>query len=311
MTTLPNLFIPGAQKSGTTSLYRYLREHPECHMSSPKELYFFCKEGNLKNVDDYITCFDNGSKIDDKVRVVGEATTTYFSDVHVPARIRSLLGGDAKFIFILRDPVQRAVSAYWHMQKRFDERRKISDVFSLGVQSSDEAIEEELRAIRIAHESELINIAPYGRISDDPYWAFRYVRNSTYLSDLKRFEENFGRDRMLMVFSEDLRTDPVDTFCKIANFLSIDPQFKPPNLGRLYNTTVIPKQGRFWRVLDSTAKLFHGGRFRKLQKRIHRTTVHPKPDVEPRLLETLTSIFRSHNEQLSSYLGEDIFRIWT
>src|ERR1700733_8619605 len=124
---LVNLFIVGAAKCGTTSLYEYLNQHPEIYMCPVKEPHFFSnKVENLnkdlyrapepgkkyhtkviKDIDVYTSLFDDGAAY--KIR--GEASPSYLWDSDVAQKLYQY-NPNAKIIIILRDPIDRLVSAY-------------------------------------------------------------------------------------------------------------------------------------------------------------------------------------------------------
>src|SRR5918992_1234170 len=108
---LPNFLIIGAAKAGTTSLWAYLREHPQVFMAEPKELHFFVAASNWKRgLGWYESHFDRakGSV------AVGEACGAYSRfPTHrgVPARIAGVVP-DARLIYLVRHPIDRMVSNY-------------------------------------------------------------------------------------------------------------------------------------------------------------------------------------------------------
>lgn len=124
-TTLPNFLIVGAAKSGTSSLHYYLNQHPEVFLPSytnegvkVKEPMFLVKENvfgrvrrGIWNIEDYKKLFENvkGAK------AIGEATVFYLNFYHesIP-KIKQYLGDDVRIVILLRNPVDRAYSAYQH-----------------------------------------------------------------------------------------------------------------------------------------------------------------------------------------------------
>lgn len=106
--TLPNLIVIGTVKGGTTSMYEYLREHPQVYMSPMKETNFFSSRWPLRTQADYEAQFDgvNGEA------VIGEASPGYLAFPGVARRIHDLIPA-AKLIAILRNPADRAFSEYW------------------------------------------------------------------------------------------------------------------------------------------------------------------------------------------------------
>ena len=111
----PNFFIVGAPRSGTTSLYEYLKEVPEVFMSPVKEPNFFnlSVENDLflskpiREKKKYLDLFKN---VKDE-KAIGEASPTYLWDPKTPKLIHEIIP-DAKIIISLRDPVERTFSHY-------------------------------------------------------------------------------------------------------------------------------------------------------------------------------------------------------
>lgn len=106
--TAPNLFIPGAAKSGSSSLHEYLKFHPDIFMSDIKEPHYFSHKENYYNrKSEYYGLFENTRSY--KYR--GESSTGYMVFPGVIDRIKNDIG-DAKFIFVLRNPIDRCFSHY-------------------------------------------------------------------------------------------------------------------------------------------------------------------------------------------------------
>ncbi|MFD1678000.1 sulfotransferase family protein [Alicyclobacillus fodiniaquatilis] len=131
----PNFFIIGAAKSGTTSLFHYIQQHPDVFMSDVKEPHYFCSpdfperfqgvgdEGfsdqTIRTRQRYLNLF-RGVKNE---RVIGEASVYYLVYPNVAQRIKDF-NPNAKMIVILRNPVERAFSAYMHTIR--DNRESLS-----------------------------------------------------------------------------------------------------------------------------------------------------------------------------------------
>lgn len=109
---LPNLFIPGAARSGTSSLYDYLSRHPDICMSANKEPSYFCRTD--RTLHDYDALY---SKCKHRT-YRGDASTSYMVRPEVARKIRDLVVGP-KFVFILRNPVDRAWSHYWWVKGNY------------------------------------------------------------------------------------------------------------------------------------------------------------------------------------------------
>src|SRR6188508_1581564 len=117
---LPNFFIVGAPKAGTTSLYYYLKRHPEVFMSPIKEPNFFAYEETIKQnlyhkekgvgtLEEYKDLF---AEANGRHKAIGEASVSYLFYPPVPERIKQMVP-DAKIIISLRNPVDRALSHYY------------------------------------------------------------------------------------------------------------------------------------------------------------------------------------------------------
>ena len=191
-----NFLIVGTQKGGTTSLYRYLDQHPDVFMPKEKELHFFDEESNFTdnkpNYENYHKYFD----LSGPAHLLGEATPIYMYWADAPRRIW-FYNPNMKLIVLLRDPVQRAWS-HWRME--FD--RKTDDVlFSVAIR------DEETRS-RSAR--------PY------QHKYFSYTDRGFYSEQIRRLLRLFEREQILFLKSEDFLADPQKTLERVCTFLGID-----------------------------------------------------------------------------------------
>ena len=119
----PNLFVVGAVKAGTTSLWTHLDAHPDVFMSRPKEPHFFSRarmpaDQLVKDPVEYAGLFARGAAL----RYRGDASPSYLWDPDSPARIKEAVP-DARIIISLRDPVDRAYANYLgHIREGLDPR---------------------------------------------------------------------------------------------------------------------------------------------------------------------------------------------
>ena len=108
---LPNFLVIGAAKAGTTTVYQYLKQHPQVYMSPRKEPHFFSKNGTkdypIPTLEDYQALFQEAS---DEI-AIGEASTSYLTHPQTAERIQYHIP-HAKLIAILRDPANRTYSLY-------------------------------------------------------------------------------------------------------------------------------------------------------------------------------------------------------
>ena len=116
---LPDFLCVGAQKSGTSLLYRLLNQHPEIYLAKGKEIHFFNRDENYNKGIEWYSEHFAGSE---DYKRVGEVTPDYNYVPTVPGRIYKTLGKDIKLIFMLRNPVDRAYSNYWMSFRRGHER---------------------------------------------------------------------------------------------------------------------------------------------------------------------------------------------
>ena len=196
----PDFLIVGAQKSGTTALYRYLKNHPQIVKKSG-EVHFFDRSFNRG-----VTWYQNQFPSRQKQRtIVGDKSPYYLFHPLVPKRVASLYP-HVKIIMILRNPVDRAYSQYW-MNVRMD--------------AEPLSFEEALKAepTRVAGEKEKI-------LSDQSYNSHAYPRYSylargIYVEQVKRWLSFFPRKQILVVSSSDLRRDPDNTVKKVFAFLGL------------------------------------------------------------------------------------------
>lgn len=126
----PNLFIIGAAKSGTTALHHHLGAHPDIFLSEPKEPGFFVPELNYYPSDEtwYLGLFENSHG----ARYRGESSTHYTKRPMyegVPDRIAAFVDDEPRFIYLMRDPIERAISHYLHNVRKHQEHRTIATAF--------------------------------------------------------------------------------------------------------------------------------------------------------------------------------------
>ena len=200
--SLPNFIIIGAMKSGTTSLHHYLEQHPSTCLSLRKEVHFF-DSLPFFNLDIprypfgllwYRAFFPKRMYLKRTNKITGETSPSYLFDLLSPKRIAKLLP-NIKLIVILRNPVDRAISHYSHLM-----------LFSpLG------SLEEELK-----NE----DLLPMDYASQF-YKSKAYKRRGHYAEQLARYFQYFNRDQILVLNSDDLYANPLETINEVCRFLNI------------------------------------------------------------------------------------------
>lgn len=195
----PNLFIVGAAKAGTTSLYHYLRQHPDIFMSPVKEPHFFSQVRPDPAQRTFMTIVSDEQAYAELFReatderFVGEASPSYLWDTETPGRIRES-SPDARIIILLREPVSRAHSHYL-MDVR-EGRQWLSFYDAL---KTDYA--RQRKGWGISH---------------------LYVELGQYCEQVSRYLQHFGPERVLVLFFEALAGDPRATLEDVLGFLGTD-----------------------------------------------------------------------------------------
>ena len=202
---LPNFLVIGAMKAGTTSLYHYLRAHPEVFMPKLKEVDFFTEELNWgKGWSWYHRQF---AGVEPGVKAIGEASTSYTKYPRyggTAERIAKNLPG-ARLVYVVRDPFERIRSHYQHNVTLGEESRDLDDA-----------------------------------IHTNP----NYVDYTRYSTQLERYADHFPRDRMLVITSDELRHKRRETVHRVYEFLDVDGGFVDPTMEQeFYKTEERPKYG--------------------------------------------------------------------
>jgi hypothetical protein len=174
---LPDFVIIGAQKAGTTTLFDMLAEHPEVGLSTIKEVHYF--DHNFHRGEEwYRRHFDR--------HIAGEASPNYIFHPLVHDRMKALIP-DVKVIAILRDPVERALSHYFHEVAIGSERLPIVEALK--------AEDQRTGAHALQH--------------------FSYVARSRYLEQLERWQD-FD---LLVLSNRELRENPDETFARLCRHI--------------------------------------------------------------------------------------------
>lgn len=199
--TVPNFFLIGAPKCGTTSLVKWLSEHEQVFMCTPKEPYFFCTDLLVQRAardwDGYCRLFDSARG----VRAIGEASTTYLRSDTAIANILEHLPA-ARFIVCLRNPVDMVASV--HAQLVRGAREDMRDLRT--------AIE--LEAKRRQGEQ-----LPVG--TDDSA-RLMYSEICALGTQLARLYDQVESDHVHLVFMDDLKNDIAKVWIGLQKFLDLE-----------------------------------------------------------------------------------------
>jgi hypothetical protein len=179
-----HFFVVGAQRSGTTHLTHLLASHPEIEMAAPfrPEPKFFLLDDLFARGLSYYEATFFGHKPGARLR--GEKTVSYMESDTAARRIADAFP-EARIVFLLRDPIERAVSHYWFSVENGVETLPMGEAFR--------------------REEEGQRREKWQRLSMSP---FSYLRRGCYVDGVARYETVFGRERVRILLYEDLVSDP-------------------------------------------------------------------------------------------------------
>ena len=205
-----HFFIAGAQRSGTTYLHTILSEHPEIELNQPwwPEPKFFLNEDAPSRIDEYLKkyYFRNDATLH------GEKSVCYMEHTEVIERIARSFP-DARIIFILRDPVDRAISNYW-----YSVGNKLEDA------TIEQALTDESFADRPYDAAKIIGCPPY-----------YYLRRGKYVGYLEKYLQHFDRSQIKILVSEDFFNNQKE-ISELFEFLEINSNFSPPSMAKKVNS---------------------------------------------------------------------------
>ena len=212
----PNLFLIGAMKSGTSYLSDLLVAHPAIFMSAEKEPTYFVDpdvlrqgwpqmwaRGYWRTEDRYLELFAAA----ENAAVIGEASTCYSklpTYTHVPERILDF-SPQARFIYVMRDPVERTISHYWHAVGSAKERRPMLPAIHSNPEYTD--------------------------------WGY-------YARQLSEYLQHVGRERMFVLTLEELHANPAEQMQRIYAWLGVDASFRVPDIPARHVTPAVVEQPR-------------------------------------------------------------------
>ncbi|MBD3362750.1 hypothetical protein GF362_03455 [Candidatus Dojkabacteria bacterium] len=216
----PNFIIIGAEKSGTSSLFQYMINHPKILTPVEKETHFFTKK--FKNGFDWYSAHFAYIPNDSNY-ITGEASTSYLCDYRNSVRRIKKYLDDSVFIAVLRNPVDRAVSNYYQMAKLGNEKRDI-----------EQAFEEEINILNKTKNP----LSKFVLLKTHSFGQRGYLWRGLYYYFFKRWFSEFPRERFLILKSKDLFENTTDTMSQVFRFLDLEDykekQYKKYNPGR-YN----------------------------------------------------------------------------
>jgi len=283
----PNLFIIGAEKSGTTSLYNYLDKIPEIFMSPVKEPWYFSSvvssldlnPRRIKDEKTYLNLFKNVKN----ETVIGEASAVYWRDPEAPKLIHEKIP-HAKIIISLRDPVERFYSGYLmgvrdgNITKSFHEtiKKRISMRFTLKSPKTNNEI------------------------------------NFLYYENIKRYLDIFGKNNVLVLIFEEWIKEPKSAMQEILKFLGLEyslDDFKAEIHNPLRENIPRGKLAKYFLVKGSKMKITNNIMPQSIKYFISKNILsknQPKPKMSEEVRQLLAKFLYNDVKKLQKLLGRQL-----
>jgi len=219
----PNFLIVGAAKSGTTSLFQYLRAHPDVFMPELKETSYFAGFG-VKTEEEYLRLFEpaNGK------RAVGEASGAYLYAPAAAPAIRDFLGPDVRIVIILRNPIDMAYSLWGHMVREGAENLAFFD--ALAAEQS-----------RMADPS-------FHRHAKTWVYNSAYVARARYAQQVAAYFRAFEPQQVRVFIFEEFFADLSQSYAELCRFLGIGTEHHP--VFEAFNRAAIVRSALLREILE-------------------------------------------------------------
>jgi len=280
----PNLFIVGAPKAGTSSLYAYLKDIPEIYMSPIKEPHYFSRSTipddspfkPIREKKKYLNLFKDRKN----EKIVGEASPSYLIDPEAPKLIFQIVP-QAFIIISLRDPVERVISEYFMFNR-------------LGI-------------LKSSFHDELKKSLNKNFDLDGPRLG---LQRSLYYENVKRYLQIFGKKQVKILIFENFISNPKKTVEDILKFVHLETLLKNFS-SEPYNQFAVPRgplaqiiyQNRTIRKI--TEKLLYPSQ-RKFLKEIFILKKVPKPKIELEDRRILIDYFQEDVQKLKDLLKTEL-----
>lgn len=294
----PNFFIIGGHRSGTTSMYHYLKQHPDIFMSEKKEpSYFSDFRVPLYNLKSYLALFD---KVD-KEKIVGEASVSYILSEDSAIKIKEF-APNAKILIMLRNPIERVYSNY-----------------KLYYSSFMEDIDNFEGVLKAEKERKNGKMYPKNMKGDVLFTGDAYIKNLFYMEramcakQINKYLELFGRKNVLIIFQEDLHINQENVYKEVLDFLGVDntfiPDFTRQNENRIiplkiYRNIIVKSQfisGWKKNILGSIFPLHVRNNLRKLSVKKNK-----REEMKPETRKYLVEVFSDEITELEKITGRDL-----
>lgn len=270
-----DFLLIGAQKCATTWIYHCLNEHPELYVGGGKnETYYFGGEVfNQKGLEWFESLFADAST----GQKLGSASVDYIWDIP-SLELVSKQYPDIKIIAVLRNPVERTISAFfWLMRKSVIE---------------DISLEEGIK--RAVEDFKSGSLTVYSEL----------IRRSIYTDAIIKLHENFEKEQIKLILFDDIQNNPKGVLHGIYSFLNVSPDYIPSSLmrkpkGNSYSSTLVYLE-RKMPVNRFTTKVLNG-----ISELIKISSKTMGPELDARLTEDLLNIYREPFNRLYNWLEKN------
>ena len=290
----PNFLIVGSARAGTTSLYCWLKRHPEAFLPDRKEPSYFVRGFGMSDWNRYVALFEPGRG----KKAIGEASVAYLWAQESPQWIRETLG-PIRVIILLRDPIERALSLYsWMVMEGYERLRPF-----------ERALAEEDK--RFADEWFRQHCPEYFR-------SYMYFRTGLYYGQVKRYLDTFGSELVKICLFEDLIHLSADVYSDVCCFLGVSTEFTPAFSPQ--NPSVMPRSIPVQYSLRALHIRLREPKLPALVRRVCRLAAYrlvspmmglnkrggPKPEISREVKERLQQKYRADVARLSELIQRDL-----
>jgi|SRR6185312_2007204 len=291
----PGFFIVGAPKSATTSLFSYLKQHPDVFLPK-KEIYYFCSDLTFQapplTEDNYLSYYAEATN----QKAVGDASVYYLLSPHAAENIKKF-NADAKIIIMLREPASMVYSHYAQLLSNLDE--------------VIENFENALAAEPQRRKEGKVNYTHQG-----PLEALFYSDVAKYYVQVKRYIDVFGRDKVHIILFDDFIKSPKEEYIKVLNFLGIA-EIMPENFDTVNPSNAarskafrrfILKPPGFIKAIGRVLLPHHSKRRQKVMEALHKvnTKYEKREPMKSETQDKLKALYKEDVKKLQQLINRDL-----
>jgi hypothetical protein len=301
--SLPNLIIAGAPKCGTSSLYRWLADHPEACGATPKETFYLMDRGHpllrrgsnfhVHGLEGYRAFFNSCSK---GHKIIFEATTHYIYQ-RTAMEVLSALPSAPRILFLLRKPSERVYSSFQYTKNNLANIRR------------DISFSEFVRLVRRDRDGSVIK----AYAGESAYVLANDLKYSRYIEYVSLWRERFGPERVEVLLFEEMKENPLAFMKKLATSLGIDPSVYDAYDFTVRNETLSLKYLPLHRRVRRLNNLLPQGSLKGLLKGVYLKAQagagrarSGKTSEDRAALAELEQEFRPFNQRLANEFGLDL-----